>query len=362
MITIKLLSHVFFVLLLLNLSACSEDSPTQSESDFWNEVDELITSNVNPNGSGYGLLVVKDGVIAFSKGWGMSNIANNIQFTADTPLNIASLTKQFTACAILILYERNELGLHDNILTYLPELPAEWSGVTIHHLLTHQSGIPDYVGLLGDWNTYDGLTNQQALQMVIDDGGLEFTPGTNISYSNTAYIILAMLVERISRTSYPQFMEENIFNPLQMTSTFVMHEYANVPSTAAVSYSDSNQPYNYDLFTYGAGNIYSTLNDMYKWDQALYTEQIISQESFQLAITDYTGGDNNYGYGWMTGSHYGYPAHRHGGYSFGNLNFIIRVPDRHITYLMLSNGGVFANNGFDTWTTEVQDMIFDYYF
>jgi len=349
-------------LLIFAIISCSEDSPTRSETDLWNDVNNLVSNKMNPGGSGYGILVVKNGAIAFAKGWGMANIQNSIPFTADTPINIASITKQFTATAILILYERGLLDLQEKIIGYFPEFPASWSSITVHHLLTHQSGIPNYSDLLNGWEEYEGLTNEQALDLAVQQNDLDFQPGQGYSYSNTGYIVLAILIEKITNMSYPEFMKQNILTPLQMSFTFVQSASTIYPATTAISYNEYNQPYNYNIYTYGDGGIYSTLNDMFKWDLALFGNQIVSQATLQLAFTGYTGGNDNYGYGWMISSYNGYPSQRHGGYTMGNLNYIYRVPGKNFTYLMLSNGGVFANNGFETWTTEVQDMIFYYYF
>jgi CubicO group peptidase (beta-lactamase class C family) len=355
---------IILVLLLsatvLFINGCNDNSTDPiSEEEFWNGIDTYITERMNTEGSGYGILVVQNGEIVFRKGWGMSNIADGFPYTPDTPIALASLTKQFTAVAILILYEQDLLDLDMKIVNYFPELPANWSEITVHHLLTHQAGIPNYTEFVPETAAgYDGLTNQMALELLLQDGNLEFPPGEQTQYSNSGYLLLAMLVEKISQMSYSEFLEEMIFGPLDMHSSFVHDETSVLPANSALPYDENNRLYEYEWYTYGANGIYSTLNDMFEWDQSLYTERIISQSSMQLATTGYTGGQDNYGYGWMVGSYDGYPSYRHGGFSLGILNYIYRVPSKNFTYLMLSNGGVFANNGFDTWTNVVQDRIF----
>jgi CubicO group peptidase (beta-lactamase class C family) len=352
----------FFVIAFLFLAGCDKKATEPvSEEEFWQGIDAFVTEHMNPDGSGFGIVVVQNSEIVFGKGWGMANIEDGIFFSPETPSDLASVTKQFTAAAILILYERDSLTLDTKVADFFPEFPAAWSDVTVHHLLTHQSGIPNYTDLIPfTAEGYDGLTNQDALNLVLQNPSLDFPPGGQTRYSNTGYLILAMLVEKISGTSYSDFLEETIFGPLDMQSTFVHDEEAVVPSTMALPYDENDASYDYDCYTYGASGIYSTLNDMFKWDQALYTDRIIPQSTLQLAFTGYTGGDNNFGYGWMVGSYRGYPSYRHGGYGLGFLNYIYRVPGRHFMYLMLSNGGVFANDGFDTWTEEVKDKIFGY--
>lgn len=353
---------VLLVIVLLSLAGCDNKATEPiSEEEFWQGIDAYITEHMNPDGSGYGIAVVRDGEIVFGKGWGMANIEDDIFFSPGTPSNLASVTKQFTAAAILILYERDSLNLDTRIADFFPEFPTAWSDVTVHHLLTHQSGIPNYTDLIPfTAEGYDGLTNQGALNLVLQNPGLDFPPGDQTRYSNTGYLILAMLVEKLSGMSYSDFLEETIFGPLDMQSTFVHDEEAVLPSNMALPYDENNALYDYDCYTYGAGGIYSTLNDMFKWDQVLYTDQIVAQSTLQLAFTGYTGGENDYGYGWMVGSYGGYPSYRHGGYGLGFLNYIYRVPGKNFMYLMLSNGGVFANDGFDTWTEEVKDRIFGY--
>jgi CubicO group peptidase (beta-lactamase class C family) len=353
--------------LILALSAlvpgCDGTSgPSETDAEFWTRMDAYVTEHMDPAGSGFGILVIHDGAIAFTRGWGMANIETGISFSPDTPSAIASLTKQFTAVAVLILYEREELTLETAIRSILPELPAEWSDITVHHLLTHQSGIPNYTDITGDTpEAIDGLTNQDALDLVLQDPTLDFAPGTNTSYSNTGYIILAMMVERLTGMSYAEFLHETIFQPLGMMATFVSDESVVYPSNTAQPYDEHNQLYEYTLYTYGDGGIYMTLNDYFKWDQALYTDDIVQQSTLELAFTGYTGGDNDYGYGWMVGSHYGSKSLRHGGFSTGFLNYVLRIPERRFTYLFLSNGGVFANDGFDTWTSELMDEILAHY-
>ena len=352
--------------LLLALSAlfpgCDALGPSETETEFWERMEAYVTERMDPAGSGFGFVVIHDGAIAFAQGWGMANIETGISFSPQTPSSTASLTKQFTAVAVLILYERELLDLETPILSILPELPAEWSDITVHHLLTHQSGIPNYTDITGDDpEAIDGLTNQDALDLVLQDPTLDFLPATSTSYCNTGYIILAMAVERLTNTSYADFLGENIFEPLGMTVTFVSDESVVYPPTTAQPYDEHNRLYEYSLYTYGPGGIYTTLNDYLKWDQALYTDDIVRQSTLELAFTGYTGGDDNFGYGWMVGTYGGSKSLRHGGFGTGFLNYVYRVPEKRFTYLFLSNGGVFANDGFDTWTSELLDEIFARY-
>ncbi|NIM50560.1 MAG: serine hydrolase, partial [Gemmatimonadales bacterium] len=197
--------------LLLALSAlvsgCGEQGPSDPEEEFWARMEAFVTARMDPAGSGFGFVVIHDDAVAFARGWGMANIETGVPFSPDTPSDAASLTKQFTAVAVLILYEREMLTLETPILSILPELPAEWSDITVHHLLTHQSGIPNYTDITGDApQDIDGLTNQDALNLVLADPTLDFLPGTNTSYCNTGYILLAMAVERLTDMGFADFL------------------------------------------------------------------------------------------------------------------------------------------------------------
>jgi CubicO group peptidase (beta-lactamase class C family) len=292
----------------------------------------------------------------------MANIATGVSFSQDTPTEAASLTKQFTAVAVLMLRDQGRFTLQTPIRSLLAELPVEWAAVTIHHLLTHQSGIPNYTAITGDEpSAIDGLTNEAALALVLADPALDFAAGTRTSYSNTGYVLLAMLVERLTGATFGEYLQANVFGPLGMSASFVNDGSHTLPPDAARPYDELNRLFEYDLYAYGAGGIYTTLSDYAKWDRALYTDDLLPQSTLELAWTGYTGGRDDFGYGWMVGSHRGSKSLRHGGFSTGFLNYVVRVPGKQFTYIFVSNGGVFANDGFDTWTTELMEEIFDYY-
>jgi CubicO group peptidase (beta-lactamase class C family) len=346
----------------VSLSGCGLFGPSETEAEFWERMEAFVSERMDPAGSGLGVLVIHDGEIAFARGWGMANIATGLPFSPDTPIDAASLTKQFTAVAVLTLYEQGLLTLETPIRTILPEVPAVWSEITIHHLLTHQSGIPNYTDITGDApQAIDGLTNQAALDLVLADPALEFAPGERTAYSNTGYILLAMAVERLTGTSFGQYLRAHVFDPLGMSASFVNDGSVPLPADAAQPYDEQNRLYEYSLYAYGAGGLYTTLHDYAKWDQALYGDDLVQPSTLELAFTGYTGGDDDFGYGWMVGRHHGSKSVRHGGFCTGILNYVVRVPAKRFTYLFLSNGGVFANDGFDTWTNELMEEVYDFY-
>lgn len=356
----------YSLLLLLILfplfTGCGLFGPSETEEEFWARMDRYVTERMDPAGSGFGIVVIDGNSTAFAKGWGNANIETGVAFSPDTPSAAASLTKQFTAVAILILYERGLLTLETPLLSIFPELPEQWAPVTIHHLLIHESGIPNYTDITGDEpEAIDGQTNQDALDLVLASPALDFYPGEYARYSNTGYLLLAMIVEELTGQSYSEFLDENIFQPLGMSSTFVSDESVVYPSNTAKPYDEENHLYEYTHYTYGACGIYTTLNDYARWDRALYTDTLVERSTLGLAFKGYTGGENNFGYGWMVGKYRRWKSLRHGGFMPGVLNYVFRVPEKRFTYLFLSNGGVFANDGFGTWTDKLKDEIFDYY-
>jgi CubicO group peptidase (beta-lactamase class C family) len=344
------ISRIAALLLVLvtGTTGCGHNSgPSESEAEFWERMEAFVTERMDPAGSGFGFVAIHDGDVGFARGWGMANVEAAVPFTA---------------VAVLILHERGLVTLQTPLGSIFPEFPAAWSEIPVHQLLIHRSGIPNYVDITGtDPQDIDGLTNQAVLDLVLADPILEFTPGSSTAYCNTGYLILAMLVERLTGESFADFLQVEIFEPLGMSSTFVRQESTEYPPGVAQPYDEQNRRYEYALHVYGPTGIYSTLNDYFKWDQALYTDQIVSQSTLRRAFTGYTGGQNNFGYGWMVGTRGLFPSYRHGGFTTGFLNYVYRVPDLGFTYMFLSNGGVFANGGFNTWTNELMESIFDFY-
>lgn len=229
------------------------------------------------------------GEIEFSRGYGFANYEHAVSNTSKSKFNIASITKQFTSVAVFILNENNRLNVSDNLGKYFPELPVTWKQVTIHQLLTHTSGIPDYIGVV-DWLTTGKVPHSpnDILDIVIESP-LEFTPGTNYSYCATGYLLLGILIERVSEMSYGDFLQKTIFDPLKMNDTGVLKESI-VLSNRAYGYERIgnnllNQGY-FDLsFAYATGNLYSTVEDLMVWNLSLYTNKLVSTFTLEKMIT-----------------------------------------------------------------------------
>src|SRR5437868_3646554 len=219
------------------------------------------------NGS---ILVAEHGRMIYERGFGKADVKRNVAFTPKTPVYLASLTKQFTAMAIMMLAERHQLSYSDPLSKYFPEFPSYAAKVTIRNLLNHTSGIPDYEGL---GLARPGLTNKDVSSALIRQKSLRFPPGEKFEYSNSNYILLALIVEKVSGKPYRLFLKNNIFALLGMTHTFVYDKPRPEFAGRARGYNRFGDDSDYDLLTYGEGGIYSTVADLFKWDQALYTEK-----------------------------------------------------------------------------------------
>ncbi len=283
-----------------------------SKDDFRNYYRQLSgfldTSLLNKGFSG-GILIAKDGDVIYEKYMGKVDLRKNDSLTSTTPLHIASTSKTFTAIAILRMVQKNKLSLDDSLEKFFPAFP--YRGVTVKMLLTHRSGIPNYLyfmsnnkwGILPNkkWNR-QYATNQDVLKMMYDKRpDPTGTPGGRFSYCNTNFVLLAMIIEKISGTTFPVYMQRHFFVPLQMTNTFVFTLKDTL--TATPTFTNKNVYWEYDFLdaTYGDKNIFTTPLDLLKWDQALYTDQIISKPLLDSAFAPYSfekPSVHNYGLGW----------------------------------------------------------------
>lgn len=300
------------------------------------KIDALMRSLSERGQFSGSVLVAEHGRVIYERGFGKADIKRNIVFTPDSPTYLASLTKQFTAMAVMMLAEQHKLSYDDPLSKYFPEFPAYAAKITIRHLLNHTSGIPDYVGLGLE---RPGLTNQDVLSSLIQQGSLRFPPGEKFEYSNSGYVLLALIVEKISGQPYGLFLHEKIFAPLEMKHTFLYDKpHSGIPR--AVGYNRFDDVYDYDLLTYGEGGIYSTVADLFKWDQALYTERLVKRSTLDEAFTRgklNDGSSVNYGFGWAIAEYSGETILAHAGRYGGFNSYIKRFPHERATIIFLTN-------------------------
>ena len=288
------------------------------------------------------ILVARDGKVLLSKGYGMADVENDVPNTPETRFRLGSLTKQFTAAAILLLQERGKLSVQDSVCKYVAPCPEAWQPVTIHHLLSHTGGVPNFTNFnaFPDYaRTKREPTTVEALIGRFRDRPLDFKPGENWTYSNSGYVLLGHVVEKVSGKSYESFLRENIFEPLKMTSTGYdradeivkrrARGYAPGPDGGIVnaSYIDMSIPFS-------AGGLYSTVGDLHLWDQALYGEKLLKKSSLDAMFTAVR---NEYGYGFGVNKLFNRRLVAHGGGIEGFSTTINRFPDDRVTVIVLSN-------------------------
>ena len=291
------------------------------------------------------VLIGQNGKIVFQKAYGYANREWNIPNTTQTKFRIASLTKQFTAAAILILHDRGKLKVTDPISRYLPDLPAEWQRVTIHQLLTHTSGLPEYTSPPEIEKTLNltGATPQQLIDLVRQQPML-FSPGTKFHYCNTGYLLLGMIIEKVSGLDYGAFLNRNIFVPLQLNNTGYDSRANILPERASGYWMRNGRVENAGYvdvsIPYAAGGLYSTVSDLFRWNEALATGRLLSVESQRAMFTPYPEAvlsGMHYGYGVVITERLGQPRYYHGGGIQGFATAIERYPKSNVCVVVLSN-------------------------
>jgi CubicO group peptidase (beta-lactamase class C family) len=300
------------------------------------------------NGS---VLVAEHGDVIYKKGFGKANFKKALDYTPATPSYLASLTKQFTAMAIMMLAENKKLSYKDKLSKYFPEFPTYAEKITIRNLLNHTSGIPDYFGL---GIVHPGLRNDEVLKGLIKLDTPDFQPGEKFEYSNSGYVLLAMIVEKVSGVPFNIFLKKNIFDPLKMDNTVVLDTSNPEIKNKAHGYDIFGNDYDNDILTMGDGGIYSAVEDLFKWDQALYTEKLVKQstlnEAFKPAVL-IDGDTSYYGFGWGIVDDNGKKIVTHAGELNGFNTIFLRQTTDHNTIIFLTNIG-------GTKRKEIRDAIY----
>ncbi len=307
------------------------------------KVEELLSAHAKVNNFSGTILIARDGKPLLVKGYGFANIEWQIPNTAQTKFRLGSVTKQFTSMLIMQLREQRKLTLEDSVCDYVAPCPDAWRPVNIHHLLTHTSGIPTYTGQKA-WREkmMVPLTTDQVMAFV-RDLPLQWVPGEKYEYNNSGYFLLGLIVEKLTGKKYEDALGEMILAPLGLNDTGYDWSRTILPRRAS-GYSgrgeklgnaapiDMQQPYS-------AGAMYSTVEDLLKWDQALGTTTLLPEAAKSLMWTPFK---NSYAYGWAVGDADAavYGGHRrvaHGGGINGFSTMIVRLPDPKLTFIVLSN-------------------------
>lgn len=300
-------------------------------------IDNYLQAYAKLNRFNGSVLVAKGDNILISKGYGMANLELQVENTPQTKFRIGSVTKQFTALAIIQLEEKGLLKITDHIDKFLPDYP-NGGKITIHHLLTHTSGIPSFTHF--PEFEHDKILPTTPLEIIdkFKHKELLFKPGSEYKYSDSEYIILGYIIEKVSGKSYQKYLNYNIFRPLNMFNTDYDNSKIILKNRASgYDYEDGilyNSDYNDMSLPFAAGALFSTTEDLYKWDRALYKDMLVKDSSLTKIFTPYK---KNYGYGWYIDNFYTHKKIWHHGYIDGFSAVITRFVDDNTCIIILSN-------------------------
>ena len=303
------------------------------------QLDEFISEQANRHLFSGAILVARQGQILLSKGYGLADRTGQLPNTPQTRFRLGSVTKPFTALALLQLQAQGKLNVQDLICRYLTACPAAWQAITIHHLLTHTAGIPDIERLPEYAQIKTSPSTPLQTITLFQDKPLAFPPGTQWEYSSSGYILLGVIIEQVSGQSYEAFLQENIFTPLGMNDTGYEYDAA----TLATGYANATtvaDPIDMSI-PFAAGGLYSTVEDLYRWAQALSTDELLPQPLLDLLFTPYAeipqAAGARYGYGWVISQPMGHRLIGHNGGIDGFVASLNRFPADGVTIILLSN-------------------------
>ncbi len=307
-------------------------------------MEQLIQANVPKQFMGT-VLVAQDGKVLLDKGYGFANLEWQVPNTPTTKFRLGSLTKQFTAASILMLEERGKLKIEDPVKKYMPDAPAAWDKITIFHVLTHTSGIPSFTGF-PDYESHEAqaMTPEKLVEW-FRDKPLEFEPGTKWNYSNSGYVLLGYLIEKISGQSYSDFLQQNIFTPLGMKDSGYDSNSAIIAHRAAGYAPGKSGPVNAGFvhmsIPFSAGALYSTTEDLLRWEQGLFGGKVLKAESLAKMTTPFK---QDYAFGLGVSTNNGHKMIAHDGGIQGFNTFLAYFPDDKLVVAVLANlNGPFAD-------------------
>jgi len=302
-------------------------------------IDQLFKSAFDRGLFNGAVLVSQNGKAIYKNAFGIAEATSDRKLNVTSDFYLASVSKQFTAMCIMLLKEQGKLDYDDTLDDYFPEFPDYAKSVTVKHMLTHTSGIANHYNL-GIYKP--GLTNQEVYETLIKQENLNFNPGEKYEYSNGGYVMLALITEKVSGMPMHKFMDLYIFKPLDMSRSLVYHAATPNIENRAVGYTDTGELDDYVILTTGAGGLFSSVEDLYKWDQALYSEKLVSKATLEEAFTPTilnNGEVSNYGYGWSITENDHKKSVSHSGSLSGYRTYIRRNLYDKSGYIILTNDG-----------------------
>jgi CubicO group peptidase (beta-lactamase class C family) len=349
----------------------TERAPAQSAEEAMDKKLDAIFSGVTaPDAPGLAALVRKNGRIVFERGYGVCDLRSKAKIDAHTNFRLASFTKQFTAMAILLLVHDGKLRYDETLTQIFPDFPEYGKAITIRNLLNHTSGLPDYEDLMEAvektkgpvWTTEKQIQDAEVFELLKREKNGKFVPGTGWSYSNSSYVVLGLIVAKVSGKTYGDFLHERIFAPLKMNRTIVFQKEKNEVANRAFGHSKENEALketdqSATSATLGDGGIYSNLEDLAKWDEALRSHTLLSKTEFQPALIPVKLNDSSephwpsqpnddnlhpgkpvsYGFGWFLDPYQGHPRMWHTGSTMGFRTVIERFTEDGLTVIILCN-------------------------
>ncbi len=334
---------IFVLLILCAPSILAVETPSE-------KADALLAGVVETNGPGLAVLVAQDGKILFEKSYGLANLEHRVPVLPQTTFRIASITKQFTAAAILKLQEEGKLSVNDKLSNFIPGFPRG-GDVTLRQLLTHTSGIHDYLQETNILSRATKATTSDAIVEEIKKYPYDFDPGMKWSYNNSGYRLLGYIVEKVSGQNFENFLRAKFFHPLGMSNTGIYRRHLALPHEA-LGYRRGTNGFDQALWdpswSGGDGALYSTVEDLYRWNEGIFNGRVLDGASLAASFTpvktkenetSYDPKGNGYGFGWFVGRDRGLRYISHGGGIPGFSNMLVRVPDEQFTVILLSNAG-----------------------
>jgi CubicO group peptidase (beta-lactamase class C family) len=335
----RILASAFVVTATLAAAA-----PARAASDLTTQLDAIVAPHFPADAPGAAVLVRKGDEVLLRKSYGMANLELAVPMRAENIFRLGSVTKQFTAAAIMMLVEAGKLSLDDDVRKYVPDFPAKSAPVTLAALLTHTSGVPNYTDQPAFHKRSREDLSHEELLATFKDLPLEFAPGERWRYSNSGYYLLGLVIEKVSGKRYAQFLDEHIFKPLKMTQTSYGDDERIIPGRVAGYDHDGEGFVNAEFISmklpFSAGSLVSSVDDLARWDRAISDGKLLKKASWARIFTAAKlkdGSATHYGFGWSIGALEGHRVVLHGGGIPGFTTAIVRLPEDRVVAVVLCN-------------------------
>jgi CubicO group peptidase (beta-lactamase class C family) len=338
------MKHKF--LLLISAALITLQAHSQISNSQYQQIDSLFIEWNNPNHPGGVIGVMQNDTTIFSKAYGLASMEYQVSNTTNTVFNVGSIAKQFTALGIILLHNQGKLSINDDIRTYLPELPEFETPITISHMIHHTSGLRSFHDMLAlaGWRRGDFRNNDDLFRFMLNQQDLNFSPGDEYSYSNTGYMLMLNIIEKVTEEKFADWMQESIFDSLGLVDTYVEDDFAKIIPNYATSYYGSQKngfSRSVEFWGYiGSGNLRTTNKDLHHWLKNFYDPQPGWEDAFKMMLKMEElndGTPNNYAFGIVLEEFNGYERIRHTGSTGGYKSFICTYPSEKLNIVVLTN-------------------------